>query len=107
MFRYCFSLFVCFFCSSRRRHTICALVTGVQTCALPISHTIAVYLSRRERRAQPPFHCKSIHLQKIKVCDNATCVQCSTHHPNAAYLKWRSEERRVGKESVSTCRLRW
>src|SRR3546814_9595028 len=23
--------------SSRRRHTICALVTGVQTCALPIS----------------------------------------------------------------------
>src|SRR3546814_9652155 len=26
-----------FFFSSRRRHTICALVTGVQTCALPIS----------------------------------------------------------------------
>src|SRR3546814_2790341 len=24
------------FCSSRRRHTRCALVTGVQTCALPI-----------------------------------------------------------------------
>src|SRR3546814_617363 len=31
-------LFVClFFFSSRRRHTRCALVTGVQTCALPIS----------------------------------------------------------------------
>src|SRR3546814_21004507 len=26
-----------FFVSSRRRHTRCALVTGVQTCALPIS----------------------------------------------------------------------
>src|SRR3546814_7314404 len=25
-----------FFFSSRRRHTSCALVTGVQTCALPI-----------------------------------------------------------------------
>src|SRR3546814_6733346 len=25
-----------FFFSSRRRHTICALVTGVQTCAFPI-----------------------------------------------------------------------
>src|SRR3546814_11018141 len=25
-----------FFCSSRRRHTSCALFTGVQTCALPI-----------------------------------------------------------------------
>src|SRR3546814_10483987 len=30
-------MFLCvFFCSSRRRHTRCALVTGVQTCALPI-----------------------------------------------------------------------
>src|SRR3546814_1028425 len=29
-------IYLCFFCSSRRRHTICALVTGVQTCALPI-----------------------------------------------------------------------
>src|SRR3546814_3396276 len=33
-------IFICcvfFFFSSRRRHTRCALVTGVQTCALPIS----------------------------------------------------------------------
>src|SRR3546814_2593890 len=29
--------FLLFFFSSRRRHTRCALVTGVQTCALPIS----------------------------------------------------------------------
>src|SRR3546814_1921398 len=28
---------IVFFFSSRRRHTRCALVTGVQTCALPIS----------------------------------------------------------------------
>src|SRR3546814_8799410 len=28
--------FFFFFFSSRRRHTRCALVTGVQTCALPI-----------------------------------------------------------------------
>src|SRR3546814_2752036 len=31
----CF-IFYIFFFSSRRRHTRCALVTGVQTCALPI-----------------------------------------------------------------------
>src|SRR3546814_8115833 len=30
-----------FFFSSRRRHTRCALVTGVQTCALPISCIVA------------------------------------------------------------------
>src|SRR3546814_7718600 len=29
-------LFFYFFFASRRRHTRCALVTGVQTCALPI-----------------------------------------------------------------------
>src|SRR3546814_7174563 len=37
--------YVIFFFSSRRRHTRCALVTGVQTCALPISSP-AVFLSR-------------------------------------------------------------
>src|SRR3546814_6302055 len=31
----CYVYFIFFF-SSRRRHTRCALVTGVQTCALPI-----------------------------------------------------------------------
>src|SRR3546814_14052832 len=30
-------VYIYFFFSSRRRHTRCALVTGVQTCALPIS----------------------------------------------------------------------
>src|SRR3546814_2767314 len=35
---YILCIFVFFF-SSRRRHTRCALVTGVQTCALPISIT--------------------------------------------------------------------
>src|SRR3546814_1022985 len=30
-----------FFFSSRRRHTRCALVTGVQTCALPISRSLS------------------------------------------------------------------
>src|SRR3546814_1890999 len=43
---------VCFFFSSCMRHTSCALVTGVQTCALPIlgmratllAHTLATAL---------------------------------------------------------------
>src|SRR3546814_1703428 len=43
-------LVMLFFFSSRRRHTRCALVTGVQTCALPI------YLCRRRggTRRDPP-----------------------------------------------------
>src|SRR3546814_14497256 len=49
-----------FFFSSRRRHTRCALVTGVQTCALPISRAgvrraARRHLRRRDaaRRARP------------------------------------------------------
>src|SRR3546814_18326363 len=38
-------IFLFFVFSSRRRHTRCALVTGVQTCALPISRS-----ARRRRR---------------------------------------------------------
>src|SRR3546814_1244207 len=37
------------FFSSRRRHTRCALVTGVQTCALPILHAVLGTLVRAIR----------------------------------------------------------
>src|SRR3546814_14611614 len=80
---------LCFFFSSRRRHTRCALVTGVQTCALPI------YLGS--------------YLQEIR--------KFPMLEQNEEYMlakAWRergdterSEERRVGKECVSTCRSRW
>src|SRR3546814_9310387 len=36
-----------FFFSSRRRHTRCALVTGVQTCALPISREVYAYAASK------------------------------------------------------------
>ena len=36
-FYYYYYFYIFFFFSSRRRHTRCADVTGVQTCALPIS----------------------------------------------------------------------
>src|SRR3546814_3369052 len=38
-----------FFFSSRRRHTRCALVTGVQTCALPICRVSEVNAGDIER----------------------------------------------------------
>src|SRR3546814_1530905 len=39
----------CFFFSSRRRHTRCALVTGFQTCALPI----LPHYKRTKRKPEP------------------------------------------------------
>src|SRR3546814_7820128 len=45
-------LFSCFFFfSSRRRHTRCALVTGVQMCALPICPCVIV----EEAQLRPPI----------------------------------------------------
>src|SRR3546814_5831369 len=42
-----------FFFSSRRRHTRCALVTGVQTCALPILRLVALGRPRRQLFGDP------------------------------------------------------
>src|SRR3546814_16437485 len=49
---------VVFFFSSRRRHTRCALVTGVQTCALPIlcprcTHSSGPSLTKAAGRREP------------------------------------------------------
>src|SRR3546814_11406123 len=44
---------MCFF-SSRRRHTRCALVTGVQTCALPIYISGASFGDLRRSPESPP-----------------------------------------------------
>src|SRR3546814_1838189 len=81
--RWCFTLSICLFFSSRRRHTRCALVTGVQTCALPIC------LTARQLRGLRP-------------APSTACVTRRT-----MLFDTRSEERRVGKECVSTCRSRW
>src|SRR3546814_9025028 len=86
--------FVFFFFSSRRRHTRCALVTGVQTCALPISSFADSWGSRRVEE-RPVVHRSAWH----RVLDDPGCA--------GRGVRPRSEERRVGKECVSTCRSRW
>src|SRR3546814_6495252 len=53
-----------FFFSSRRRHTRCALVTGVQTCALPIYDTRMV---RVQRQGKTSFYMKSTGEEAVAV----------------------------------------
>src|SRR3546814_3598651 len=94
-----------FFFSSRRRHTRCALVTGVQTCALPIYRAEVLSMLRREGRDMHfagPFG-------RFLTNVNRTMSQAGLIMPVARFvtLMVRSEERRVGKECVSTCRSRW
>src|SRR3546814_19138885 len=59
VYLYCF-FDICLFFSSRRRHTRCALVTGVQTCALPISQrqeTVLAEFSPRLRSKDAAGEC--------------------------------------------------
>src|SRR3546814_1166496 len=96
----CAFVMLCFFFSSRRRHTRCALVTGVQTCALPISNAKVsapqtIWAKAGVSREQFGAEALECGLQGLALkIDNSEEVK-------------RSEERRVGKECVSTCRSRW
>src|SRR3546814_5197397 len=110
MFVLCsFSFFVFF--SSRRRHTRCALVTGVQTCALPIS--------RADIDANQFFDAGEAALGFGYLAE-LSMIAVDREFRDAGeevfllaeIMRWqttaiRSEERRVGKECVSTCRSRW
>src|SRR3546814_671084 len=61
-----------FFFSSRRRHTICALVTGVQTCALPIFPVpIFMAIGAADRDVAPAGQLRLAH----EACDAGTVVE--------------------------------
>src|SRR3546814_15985057 len=114
------------FFSSRRRHTRCALVTGVQTCALPILKpllqdqglaasvapawrprwlpgrllvpgVLLVQLHRRHRAFGAAADPQVDHFDDHR----------ERHRRIDVALRDRSEERRVGTGGVSQCRYRW
>src|SRR3546814_6024885 len=110
-----------FFFSSRRRHTRCALVTGVQTCALPIYR-----LARMATQEMGKTYASAI--AEVEKCvagfrhyaRNGPAMLEPQQQPlgnGVAELCWqplgpvlaimRSEERRVGEACVRTCRSRW
>src|SRR3546814_8931767 len=92
-----------FFCSSRRRHTRCALVTGVQTCALPISFGSVVKGVECAIALQKAFdeRNRGVGAQHTSITGGDP-VAAGVREPDE-----RPEERRVGKECVSTCRSWW
>src|SRR3546814_9520220 len=81
------SVIYVFFFSSRRRHTRCALVTGVQTCALPIlptRHTRRLPSLRRQTipaYTPPPFAARSqkrgplVNIYFMLICINRAGVE--------------------------------
>src|SRR3546814_12391915 len=140
----CIVLMMLFFFSSRRRHTRCALVTGVQTCALPISNDLllsglyqqrdyegayptqgllsrgrarsaadgAILSSPQQRKIERRSLCPGAYLHE-RLAEQSRARGLGSEGGSPALIQWRqvsgnrSEERRVGKECVSTCSTRW
>src|SRR3546814_10791890 len=97
------SYYFVFFFSSRRRHTRCALVTGVQTCALPISSLEGCLCAYGDPDAHsewftllPASNLGGNQHHYFAIAETRPC----THVREIGRA-------RVGKECVSTCRSRW
>src|SRR3546814_12668581 len=121
-----------FFFSSRRRHTRCALVTGVQTCALPIlvsggdargwfdrlraelsslvvihkEGTLSSRPSDRLARARYLIEAGQVESALAEVRRLPGAPRADRWIPAAPHYVDSSQDRRVGKGCVTTCRSR-
>src|SRR3546814_15233676 len=106
---------------------MCALVTGVQTCALPICRAQALLVQAEGGAQAGATGADDEHVVLVfgdlvgvghrgsRVARSGRAVRellvCGTGRLVTAGRSWRSNtrpaERRVGKECVSTCSSRW
>src|SRR3546814_5528873 len=80
-------IFIFFFFSSRRRHTRCALVTGVQTCALPIFSTIQQTIRRTVRSRESPA-ALDFFMEKCYIPDMKKQMEKKARPPEGAAADW-------------------
>src|SRR3546814_17367815 len=124
-------MFFCwfFFFSSRRRHTRCALVTGVQTCALPIfaqqitealdpevadlgdgldeiESALTEHGPAEARRRVSEIRATAIGYRRFLAPQRQALARLSAADPPWLAPDHRSEERRVGKQCVKELRCR-
>src|SRR3546814_15132721 len=111
-----------FFFSSRRRHTRCALVTGVQTCALPIlvrdGVILAVAANAPRTLNDPTAHAEirairaaaeALGTDRLEGCDLwvtlEPCAMCAgaIAHARIARLYYGASDPQIGRAS---CRER-
>src|SRR3546814_5473215 len=107
-----------FFFSSRRRHTRCALVTGVQTCALPISLPLppippaglpSALLERRPdvRQAEAQLAAANAEIGFARAAQFPTLSLTGSFGQQSAELSNQIGRASCREECVSTCRSRW
>src|SRR3546814_3709253 len=116
---FCF-IVLYFFFSSRRRHTRGALVTGVQTCALPICDrvivsvapeyaTIRVFICKwYDKRTDPPRRVNPSISITLNLCRVASCLNVSCNESRLEKPITRREEiiNRPSEIGRASCRER-
>src|SRR3546814_6069720 len=97
VYKFCF-----FFFSSRRRHSSCALVTGVQTCALPICRlsgwggVVGLQVYRLFTSAFTHGGILHILMNMMSLLSLGASIVRAILFFSCCVGAWRSEERRVG-----------
>src|SRR3546814_18539575 len=87
-----------FFFSSRRRHTRCALVTGVQTCALPISGV-------RQPGVKSPLQTTPLMVDgTLYLCTQTNIVVALDPEPGKERWRFDPKVDPTGASAVTTCR---
>src|SRR3546814_4542169 len=101
---------IIFFFSSRRRHTRCALVTGVQTCALPIYNSLTLNYISSSNLQNPPLAEGCLQRlsveQLIKLCGHITALGHLLHHENESLLQIYYQVLSQKKIGRASCRER-
>src|SRR3546814_1627550 len=100
-YEYCIVGFGLFF-SSRRRHTICALVTGVQTCALPI----CCFRASQTTGRSPPSNGDKGQNQTVSSSDPLPSKMNMQAHSGACELNARPKKPPSDKIGRASCRER-
>src|SRR3546814_13923019 len=92
-----------FFFSSRRRHTRCALVTGVQTCALPICYRGLVKMEKGAEGARNYTQCDSLLIGKQ--CGAHTFPYMEVKNPTAI-VEHEATTSKISDDQMFYCRAR-
>src|SRR3546814_4639076 len=106
---------VLFFFSSRRRHTRCALVTGVQTCALPISFCTQNIVPGIDFSNDPLLQGRNFSYldTQLKRLGGPNFTHLPVNAPRCPFHHFQQDgHMEIGRAScresvVSTCRSRW
>src|SRR3546814_6903728 len=99
-------LILFFFFSSIRRHTRCALVTGVQTCLFR-SEVVEIMPRGDLHRTRPEFGIGMFVRDDLETAPGQRLEYVLADHAPIARIIGRSEARRVGQVCVRAWRTWW